>query len=179
VRTSETQKSQALRIKTLATSAVFVALIFISIYVLAIPNGLGGVIHFGDSLIWIAAAVLPLRYAAFVSALGPGLFNLARVPVFLPFTVVIKPITALCFTNKSSTILCRRNIIAPFFAGIINTALYFLANMMLFAGNHASALSAGLAALPGLLIQAGGSLVFYFVTAFALDRLEFKQRIFK
>ena len=149
---------------------MFIALIFISIYMFAMPNGFGGFIHFGDSLIYIAAALLPFPFGLFAAALGPGLFNLARGPHWFPFTVVIKPLMALCFTSRGDSILGPlRNRIAPFLAGGINTGLYFIANMILFDSAIA------VAALPGLLIQGGGSVVFFFVIAFALDRLRVKR----
>jgi len=152
-------------------SAMFIALIFISIFFLSVPNGFGGVIHFGDSLIFVAATFLPFPFNILVAALGPGLFNLARVPIWFPFTIVIKPIMALCFTNKCEKILAPvRNRIAPFVAATINTVLYFFANMFLFGG-----WAAGVAALPGLLIQGAGSIVFFFVFAAALDRLRIKK----
>ena len=170
--------------RALVLSAVFAALIFVSITLFRIPNGLGGFIHFGDSLIYVAAAMLPLPFGLLVAAIGPGLFNLfSESPFWFPFTIVIKPIMALCFTNRGGRILgSKRNIIAPFVAGVINTVLYFGANMLLFAmgilpGGHVGVWAAGIAALPALLIQAGGSVVIFFVIAHALDRLKMKERI--
>ncbi|MCL2217965.1 MAG: TIGR04002 family protein [Defluviitaleaceae bacterium] len=170
--------------RVLALSAVFAALIFISITLFRIPNGLGGFIHFGDSLIYVAAVILPFPYALFVAAIGPGLFNLfSESPFWFPFTIVIKPIMALCFTSRGSKILgSKRNIIAPFVAGAINTILYFGANMILFAmgilpGGHVGVWAAGVAAFPALLVQGGGSIVIFFILAHALDRLKIKERI--
>jgi len=167
-------------------SAMFAAIIFVSISFISVPDGLGGVVHFGDALIYIAATTLPFPYALIVAALGPGLFNLlspAGLVHWLPFTIIIKPLMAMCFTSKGEKILgMKRNIIAPIFAGIINTGLYFIANVVLFSlgfltGSHAGTWAAGIAALPGLLIQSGGSVVFYFIIAHALDRLKIKKRI--
>jgi uncharacterized repeat protein (TIGR04002 family) len=167
------KSSESLRF--LVLSAMFAALIFVSITVMAIPNGLGGVIHFGDSLVYLSAAILPFPYGLFVAGIGPGLFNLARVPIWLPFTLVIKPLMSLCFRNKGKKILCRENMIAPFAAGVINVGLYFVANMAV-RGTQGSYLTAGVAALPGLAIQSGGSVVFFFVIAAVLDKLKFKER---
>ena len=170
--------------KSLAFSGMFAALIFISIFFLSIPNGFGGVIHFGDALIFTAAAILPFPYGLIAAAVGPGLFNLVRVPIWFLFTILIKPLMALCFTDKAATILgSRRNIIAPFFAAGINTILYFFANMALFSlgmlpSAHVGAWAAGVAALPGLVIQGVGSVVFYFIIAKALDKARIKERLF-
>ena len=164
---------------------MFAALVFVSILFLSIPNGFGGVIHFGDALIFTAAAVLPFPYGLIVAAVGPGLFNLVRFPIWLPFTVVIKPLMALCFSDRAATILgSKRNIIAPFLAAGINTVLYFFANIALFTLGalpvaHVGAWAAGIAALPGLVIQGAGSVVFFFVIAKALDGAKIKERLFR
>ncbi|MCL2399076.1 MAG: TIGR04002 family protein [Defluviitaleaceae bacterium] len=158
--------------KKIALSALFAALIFIVISI-HIPNGMGGVIHFGDALIFIAATLLPFPYAIAVAAIGAGLFNLVFAPVWLPFTIVIKPIMTLCFTSKSNRILgTKRNIIAPIIGAIINTVLYFGANWILFDNNTA------IAALTGLSIQGVGSIVFFFAIAIALDQAKIKSRFF-
>ena len=170
--------------KALSFSGMFAALIFVSILFLNAPNGLGGVIHFGDSLIFTAAAVLPFPYGLIVAAVGPGLFNLVAVPIWLPFTVAIKPLMALMFTSKSASILgCPRNLVAPFLAAGINTVLYFFANVILFSMGMLSAAdigawAAGVAALPALVVQGVGSVVFFFLIARALDGVKFKERLF-
>ena len=156
-----------------ARSAAFIAIIFLAISIFRVPNGLGGFIHFGDSLIFVAAALLPVPFSLFVAALGPGLFNLAAEggAIWFPFTIIIKPIMALCFTCKGGSILGPvRNRVAPFLAAGINTVLYSFANMILFDG-----FAAGVAALLGLVIQGVGSIVCFFVIAAALDRINIKR----
>ena len=163
-----------MRTKRLIVSAVFAALIFVSITFFHIPNGLGGVIHFGDGLIFIAATILPFPYAMAVAAIGAGLFNLLMVPMWLPFTVIIKPLMTLCFSAKSETILGEsRNAVGPFVGLVINTVLYFFANWILF-DNYTA-----LAAVPPLLVQGGGSIVIFFVLAYSLDRIGLKSRLAK
>jgi len=174
-----------MRTKRLILSALFAALIFISISLFRVPNGLGGFIHFGDAMIFIAAAVLPFPFALPVAAIGAGLFNLVFGPIWLPFTILIKPIMTLCFTSTGDTILqTKRNNIAPFVAALINTVLYFGANMILFAlgllpVDHVGIWAAGIASLPGLLIQGIGSVIMFFVLALALDRIGIKVRFMK
>ena len=161
-------------VRAIVLSAMFAAIIFVAIQLFWIPYGFG-VIHFGDSLIFVAATLLPFPFGLFVAAIGPGLFNLVNIVIWLPFTVVIKPLMALCFTSKGDTILGPvRNRVAPFIAAGINTALYFGANMFLFDG-----WAAGVAALPGLIIQGAGSIVFFFVIGLALDRLGVKRMLFR
>ena len=163
-----------MKTRYLTLAAFFAALIFISIYFFSVPNGFGGVIHFGDALIFIAAALLPLPYAMAAAAIGAGLFNLARVPIWFPFTIVIKPILTLCFNSKGERILDgKRNMIAPFIAAVLNTVLYFGANWLLFDRY------AAVGAFVPLLIQGAGSVVFYFVIAFALDKVGIKRLLKK
>ena len=160
--------------KRLVLSALLAASIFISIIFLHVPNGFGGVIHFGDALIFISAALLPFPYALFVAAIGAGMFNLVMVPIWLPFTIVIKPLMTLCFTVKGDTILgSLRNIVGPFLGLTINTVLYFFANWILFTEYTA------IAAAPALLIQGFGSVIFYFIIAYVLDRISIKKLLAK
>ena len=159
-----------MKTRRLVITALFAALIFVSILFFHIPNGLGGVIHFGDALIFIAATMLPFPYAIAAAALGAGLFNLVRVPIWLPFTIVIKPLMTLCFNSSDNKIFnSKKNIIAPFIAAAINTVLYFGANWILFDWYTA------IGAFLPLIIQGIGSVIFYFIIAFALDRIEAKK----
>ena len=159
-----------MKTRHLILAALFAAMIFISIYFISVPNGFGGVIHFGDAIIFIAATILPLPYAMAAAAIGAGLFNLARVPIWFPFTIVIKPILTLCFNAKGERILDgKQNMIAPFIAAVLNTILYFGANWLLFDRY------AAVGAFIPLLIQGAGSIVFYFIIAFALDKIGIKR----
>jgi hypothetical protein len=87
---------------------------------------------------------------------------------------------AMCFTSKGDSLLNKRNMVAPFFAGFINIALYFFATVGLFAFGalqtaESSVWVAGAISLPGDLIQGCGSVMTFFIVAYALDRLKFKQ----
>ena len=162
---------------------MFSALIFVAILLIHVPNPIGGVIHFGDSLIFLAASVLPFPYGLFAAAIGPGLFNLMYAPMWLPFTVVIKPLMSLCFTSSGTKILCgRRNVLAPFVASVLGIALYFCAAVALFSlgilpAGQVGAFSAAAASLPGDMVQATGSILFFFMIARALDAARVKERL--
>lgn len=159
--------------KRLIFTAVFIALIFITTaYILHIPAG-NGYIHIGDSLIYLAASCLPAPFAMAAAALGAGLSDaLTGFPQYILFTIIIKPLNALCFTGKGAKLLTKRNIVAPFASALITIAGYYLADVFLY-GNWVSPL----ATIPQSLIQAGGSLAVYLILAFALDKLDFKRRI--
>lgn len=172
------------KIKHIVLVGLFSALIYVAILLLRFPNPAGGIIHFGDSLIFTAAVLLPFPYALFAAAIGPGILNIVVVPHFFFFTIMIKPIMAFCFTSKGKTILGqKRNLIAPFIAAGLNIVLYFFATMILFAlgiieVGELGAWAAGIAGLPGDFIQGAGSIVLFFVIAGALDRMRIKERLF-
>jgi uncharacterized repeat protein (TIGR04002 family) len=162
--------------KSLVVSALFTALIFVfTAYVFHIPIGSGGgYIHFGDAFIYIAAVVLPFPNALFAGAIGGGLADfMSGASVWMPFTVIIKPLMALCFTNKGDTILkSKRNLIAPIFAGIICIAGYFVAERIIY-GNYASAVaSAGVG-----MVQFFGSAALYYIFAGVIDNRNLKGMI--
>lgn len=174
-------------VKNIVLTAMFIALIFIAITFFRIPNGFGGIIHVGDGIIFLAATLLPMPYAMLAASLGAGLMNFtAGLFMFLPFTLVIKPLLAIFFTNRGKSILNIRNTTAPFSAGILNTVLYFFANAIIFDGLTLRALIQGetsfinwvvaIQAIPGLLIQAGGSVIVFFILAKAMDVLGLKER---
>ncbi|MCL2071710.1 MAG: ECF transporter S component [Oscillospiraceae bacterium] len=173
--------STAKTLKNLTLSAVFIALITTSIFFVRVTLPWGGVIHFGDALVWIAAAILPFPYGLAVAALGPGLFNLfAGLTMWFPFTIIIKPVTALFFTSRESTILSKRNTVAPFIAGAVNMVLYFAATISLFAfgvlaTDEPNIWIAGAIALPGDVVQACGSIASFFIISAVLDKIKFKK----
>jgi uncharacterized membrane protein len=71
--------------------ALFAALAYIAVSLLHIPYGRGGVLHLGDSVIFIAAALLGKKKAALAAALGMTTFNLlSPYAVYAPYTFVIK-----------------------------------------------------------------------------------------
>jgi len=156
----------------LVQSSLFTAVIFVCITFLHIPNGLGGIIHFGDGLIFLAGALLPLPYAMVAASLGAGLMNWHVGSPFLPFTLAIKPLLTMFFTSRQPNILCKQNYGAPFLAATLNTGLYAIANGILFGGRPAA-----IASIPALLIQGGASIAFYFILAYFLDKAQFKRRI--
>ena len=51
---------------------------------------------------------------------------------WIPFTVVIKMLSALCFTSKGDKMLSRRNIFAPIFVLLITVGGYYIAEALIF-----------------------------------------------
>lgn len=163
------------QIKYITFTAVFAALItLLTAYICHVPFGPnGGYIHFGDSLIYVAAVVLPTPYALCAAAIGGGLADLLTAPMWAPATIIIKMLITIPFTNKSTKIITTRNVIATIFAFMISGVGYYIAEAVLFGTKVAF-----LTSISGSVIQSGGSAIFFVIFGLALDKMGFKQRLF-
>ncbi|GHV33742.1 membrane protein [Clostridia bacterium] len=162
-----------MKFRPIVLSGLFAALIFAATaYILHFPVG-NGYIHVGDTLIYVAASVLPLPYAAAAAAIGGALADvLTGAPMWAPFTLIIKALLVLPFTSKRATLMCRRNVFALFIAAATTTVGYYAAEAILF-GN----LIAPLVSVPFSLLQAGASAALFVFIAAAMDRAGLKRRV--
>ena len=160
--------------RTLTISAMFAAMITLTTaYLFHIPIGTnGGYLHFGDALIYLAAAFLPLPYACIAASIGGGLADfVSGVPIWILPTMIIKPLTAIWFTNKGA-LLCRRNVIALVLAGLVSNVGYYLAEVF-FTGSWLAPLAFQWAGV----VQSGGSAAFFLLLAVTLDKLNIKKQL--
>ena len=170
-RTGEKRENK-MKYRTL-TGLMAAMITLMTAYICHIPTGLnGGYIHFGDSLIYLAAALLPTPYALAAAAIGGGLADLLTAPLWLPATIVIKLRIALPFTCKSAKIVTPRNVAASVIACIISAVGYYVAEYLIF-GTWAALI----ASLSGSLIQSGGSAVFFVILGLALDKTHIKTKL--
>lgn len=167
-------RTQHSKLQKLVTAALLAAAVTImTAFIFHIPVGAnGGYIHFGDAIIYLAATLLPLPYAAAVGAIGGGMADLLTAPAWAPATILIKALLVLPFTSRGDRFLCRRNVGAVFAAGIITIVGYYLADGILFGGWAALVIS-----VTGNLVQAVGSAAIYLVLAAALDKVGLKERL--
>ena len=92
-------KNSTKHIQLICVTGLFAAMIYVLTAWLHIPTG-AGYTHAGDGLIYLAASMLPTPYAMAAGAIGAGLADgLSGFVVWLPGTIVIKAITALCFSR--------------------------------------------------------------------------------
>ena len=162
--------SQRENLRLLTTTALFAAAITVmTAYMLHIPLPTGGYIHLGDALIYLAACLLPVPYAAAAAAIGAGLADLLTAPMWVLPTLVIKAVLVLFFTSKSECILCPRNWAAVVAAGLLSPAAYALANCVM-----AGTMTAFLPQFLGTLAQGIGSGALFLVIAPALDGVKLK-----
>lgn len=167
----------------LVTAALFAALIAVMTAYVSFKTGINdGYLHFGDSMIYIAACVLPLPYACAAAAVGGFVADmLAGAAMWAPFTAAIKALNALPFalvytlhkTQSPQKILNKTTAFMPIVSGLITIFGYFLVEGLLY--TFPSAAVSMLASL----VQAAGSAVIYYIFAAALDKLDFKKRIMK
>ena len=166
---NSTQKHTRLIVITaLFTAITAVCTAFLSFRVLTNE----GYIHFGDAIIMLSAAFLPTPYAVFVGAVGGGLADLlAGAPLWAPFTLVIKALVALCYSNKGEKLLTIRNAVGFFPMTVVTIGGYYLAESLIY-GNWKTPVFA----IYGNVIQSVGSVVIFCVFAFALDKANFKNK---
>lgn len=159
---------------------VLAAMVCVATTFLHIPIVGGGYVHLGDTVIYLAAALLPTPYAVAAAAVGAGLADLLVAPVWAPFTVVIKAVMALAFTARKERLLCRRNAWAPLIAGVVGVVGYYIAEVIILrisGGTLAAVSVAALAAVPFNALQEAAGGVAFVVLAAALDRLDIKKRL--
>ena len=107
-------------------ASLFAALIFLATaYLPRIPTALGYV-HLGDGIVLLSAALLPAPYALAASAIGGGLADLLTgYAVWLPATVIIKALMALCISCRKRAVSLR-NVIGIIPAVLINAGGYYV-----------------------------------------------------
>jgi len=122
------------RIVRVTYTAIFATLICImTAYVCHIPVPIsGGYIHIGDSLIYIAASILPKPYAMVAAAIGGGMADLLTAPMWVGPTMIIKALIVLPFCSSDKKVIAKRNIIGAFVAYIISAVGYYIANTVIF-----------------------------------------------
>lgn len=166
----------ASKVRNIALTGIMAALItLMTAYICHIPVGVnGGYVHFGDSLIYLAAVLLPTPYALAAAAIGGGLADLLTSPMWTIATIIIKMLITIPFTNKSKKIVTPRNVIATVIAYLISGTGYFFAEYILF-----GTWSAFLVSMSQSLIQSGGSAIFFIVFGIALDKAHVKTKLFE
>lgn len=159
------------RITYMTTTALFAALICVTTaYIFHIPFGAnGGYVHIGDSLIYLAAALLPAPYAMAAGAIGGAFADLLTAPVWAPATLIIKMLITLPLTSKKDKIIGVHNVIGVILAGVISFIGYYIADIVLF-----GTWGALIPSIIGSLAQSGGSAVIFVLFGLSLDRMNFK-----
>lgn len=171
--------SNSLKIRRLAVAGLFTALVYVFTAYLHIPTG-AGYTHAGDGIIFLSASILPTPYAMAVGAIGGAMADgLSGFAIWIPATVIIKAVTAMFFSNKSEKILTRRNLLAIIPSLILCVVGYSLYQGTVMAGGISwTAITAAFAQTPAYCIQIAVSTALYVAVGIALDKINFKKRMF-
>lgn len=158
--------------KYLCLAAVMAAIIFVFTQFFHIPSHTGYT-HIGDAFVYLAGALLPWPYAMCAGAVGAALADvLGGYAMWAPGSIVIKALTALCFTSRKEQILCRRNRFALIGAFVLCAGGYYGYEVLL-TGNTV----APLAGIPGYVIQVLASAAVFVILGAVLDKMHFKKLI--
>lgn len=166
--------------KYAALTAMFAALITVTTAFIKIPAPLGYV-HAGDSMIYLAASVLPGPLGFAAAAIGGGLADLlAGYPQWAIPTAIIKTLNVLPFflikyvlKNSSAfeKIISLPNLLMLIPTTIVTIAGYFVANALLYDT------TAAIAEVMPNLVQAGVGAGLFIILGKSLDGVHFKTRI--
>lgn len=158
--------------RLLSISALFAAIIYVFTAFFHIPSHTGYT-HVGDAFVYLAGSLLPTPYAMGAAAVGGMLADLlSGYAMWMPGTGAIKALTALFFTRKAETLLCKRNMLALLPAFVLCVGGYYLYEALL-TGNWV----APLGGIPGYCVQVTASAVVYTALGKLLDSVRFKEHI--
>lgn len=161
------------KIKLMSLTGILTAMVFIFTAYVHIPSHTG-YIHVGDSLIYLAACLLPFPYAMFVGAVGALLADLLTgYAIWAPASVIIKA-TAVLFFSRKQKILGTRNLTALIPASVLCIGGYYLYEAIITANPIAP-----LAGIPGYVIQSLLSCTVFLVLGAIFDKSKLCRRIFK
>lgn len=182
------QKTTTMRLMVL--SAMFAAMIALLTFTFKIPTA-GGYVHLGDTMIYLAAVVLPTPYAMAAAAVGGGLADMfgGYFHYIIP-TMIIKALLTLAFSANREKMFTLRNALVTIPNVFITVAGYYLTKVCLLAADKLTT-SAGflgaftdatvwlsaLSNIPENILQAVCSGLAFIVLALALDRIRFKERV--
>ena len=165
------------RITYMVLASLFAAIIAVFVaWFFHIPVKIGAnsaYLHFGDVFIFLAASLLPAPYAAAAAGIGGGFGDLfCGAAEWIPFTVIIKILVALCFSAKSEKLLSKRNLCAPIFALLITVGGYYVAEALIF-GNWISPVLS----IFGNVVQIVGSAILYYIMSGVLQKFNIKNTL--
>lgn len=121
------------RLTFVVYSALLTAMIMIATMFLQMPTGLGGYVHLGDGVIFIAAAVLG-PWAGIAAALGSALSDLfAGYTIYVPATLIIKGLMGFMagqFMSREGKRFQMRNLLVFVLAETVMLLGYFVYESM-------------------------------------------------
>jgi uncharacterized membrane protein len=171
MKSSQTKSSQ--KIREMVQIALMTAITYLAVSFLNIPNGIGGVVHLGDSIIFATAILFGTRQAVISGAIGMTMFDaFSPYAAWAPYTFVIKAVMALILglivnSGNAKGSSWVKNIIGLLLAGAWGVAGYYGAEVIM-----TGSLYAPVASMLGNIIQvtAGGAIAVVLVAALKKTR---------
>ncbi len=162
------------KLRLYALTAVLMALIFVFTAFLQLPLPSGtGYIHFGDVVLYVAAALLPTPYAIAAASVGEAMSDvLTGYPIFAPATLVIKAVMVLLITCRRDQFVCTHNVIGAFTGGFIGVWGYFFYEAFLY-----HSLASPLIAIPMELLKCSLDAGIFLIIGRTFDRMRLKNRL--
>lgn len=170
--------SAGAKVRGIVQLGLLSALTFVATMAIHVPSFNGGVIHLGDSMIFLTAVIFGKKYAAISGAVGMTMFDiLSGYSIWAPYTFIIKAgmgfiAGSIAYMGSSKGDNTFKNAIGMLLAGIWMILGYYLAEVMI-SGN----LISPVASMMGNVIQFGGGSVIAFVIIAAIKKTSyFKNR---
>jgi uncharacterized membrane protein len=166
IKNSQTKSS--LRIREMVQIALMTAITYLSASFLNIPNGYGGVVHLGDTMIFATAILFGTRQSVIAGAIGMTMFDaFSPYAAWAPYTLVIKAVMALIVGLIANSGNAKgnswiKNVVGIVLAGAWGVAGYYGAEAIMTGNIYTPSLS-----MLGNIIQvsAGGAIAVVLVTA--------------
>lgn len=158
--------------RRICLTALMAAIIYVFTAHIHVPSHTGYT-HVGDGFLYLAASLFPAPFAAAAGAIGAGLADLlSGYGIWAPGTVIIKVLTAFCFTNRREKLVNKRNVLGILPALVLCVGGYYLYEALITGNFTAPALG-----IPGYLTQVALSSVVYLALGSALDRAGIKKKL--
>ncbi len=157
---NNSQYTEKNKVKEVVKIGLMSALIYISTAAINVPIGPGGVIHLGDSMIFVTALLFGWKIAAISGAIGMTLFDLlSPYVIWAPFTLVIKAVMGYIAGNISHSMGRKGtntwlNILAVIVSSVWMILGYYIAEAIIYSNIYAP-----VATIPANFFQAFGGAV--------------------
>jgi uncharacterized membrane protein len=165
------------KVKDIVQIGLLSALTFVAAMAIHIPYGNGGVLHLGDSMIFLTAVLFGRKYAAISAALGMTMFDiLSGYSAWAPYTLVIKAVMgfmagSIAYSGNAEGKSIIKNITAMLLAGIWMIIGYYIAEGII-TGNWI----APIVGASGNTVQLGASAVIALVITAAIKRTNYFKK---
>lgn len=160
---------------TIVFTALFAALICALTFFPKVPTPIGGYIHVGDSMIYLASNILPFPFGMLAGGIGGSLSDaIGGYWIYVIPTFIVKNINGLMFyilKTKGAKIISVKSVIAAALSSAVTVVGYFFVNGLLFTWKGA------IASTPSEIAQGAGALIVFILVGLAFDKSRLTSKI--